>query len=181
MVIKVHDALRLVVLVVGGIHHMTVPERVVGDDESPRPQDAHHHLVALDIRALVAIDERHVELYSEFRGLRQRVADDELDTVGHLRALDPGPREVLHLVVDLERVEPSALRQTLRHRDGAIAAERPHFEHPLWLYHLHQHLQQSSLQVSAGHPSVNRVHVRRPPQPVQILRLRLRVPPHVVL
>ena len=82
MVIEVHDALRLVVLVVGGIHHMSVPERVVGDDESAWTKDAEHHLVAVGIGALVAVDERHVELYAELGCLREGVADDELNLVG---------------------------------------------------------------------------------------------------
>ena len=160
---------------------MTVPERVVCQDEAPRPQDTHHHLVALAVGPLVAVDEGHVEGDTKFGGLRQRIADDKLNLVCHLRAFDPGTCEVLHLVVDLERVEPSALRQSLRHRDGTVAAECSHFEHPLWLDHLHQHLQQPALQVSAGHPSMNGSDVRCPPQPVQVLRLCLCMPQHILI
>ena len=133
------------VVVVGVVHHVTVPERIVSEDETSRPQNRKHHLVALAIRPLVTVDERQIERDAQLRSLLQRIADDELDLVCHSRTLNPRTREILHFIVDFERVEPSVLRQSLGHRDSAVAAERPHFEDPFRLDHLHQHLQQPPL------------------------------------
>ena len=105
---------------------MAVPQGIVGNDEAAWTQNADHHVVTLHIGTLVAIDEGHVELYAETRCFCHGVADDEGHLVGYGRLLYPRPRKVLHLVVDLERIEMSVVRQSLSHRDGRIAAERTH-------------------------------------------------------
>ena len=171
MVVEPQDALCLLVVVVGLVYHMTVPQRIVGDDIAARPQHRHHHVVALAVGALVAVDEGHVERHAQSRCLGQRVADDERDLVGHGRLLNPRAGKVLHLVVHLKRVEPSAVRQSLCHGYGGVAAERSHLEDGLRTYHLDQHLQQPSLQVVAGHPAVDGVDVGGPPKPVQVVGL----------
>ena len=62
-------------------------------------------------------------------------------------------------------------RQPFGHRERRVAAERPHLQDVSRTEHLHQHLQQPSLQVAAHHPSVDGVDVRSPPEPVQVLWL----------
>ena len=150
-------------MIVAVVHHVAVPKRIVGEDESARSEYAHHHLVAVAVGTLVAIHKRHIEGDAEFWGLLKCIADDKLNLVGHLRALYPRACEVFHLIVDLEGIELSVVRKTLCHRDGAVAAEGAYLKDMLRLYHPNEHLEQSSLNVPTGHPSVDGVHVRRPP------------------
>ena len=152
---------------------MAVPQRIVSHDETALFYDRHRHFVDLDVAPLVAVDEGHVERDTQPRRLLDGVADGKRDAVGPRRPVDPRPREVLQLVVHLERPNMSALRQPLGQAQGAVAAERAHLEHPLRAYHPDQHAQQPSLLVPAGHAAVEQSQVRGPPQPVQIVRLRI--------
>ena len=56
-VIECSDALSLMVTVVGWVDDVPVPQRIVCQNISARIQNLHHHLVCLDIGALVAIHE----------------------------------------------------------------------------------------------------------------------------
>ena len=161
-------------------HDLTVPERIVGEDETTRAEDGQHHLITVAIGALVAIDEGHVELDAEFRSLNECIANDELYLVGHGGAFDPGTREVLHLVVDLKGVEPSAVVEALCHGDGTVTAERADFKDRGGTYHPDEHLQQATLQVSAGHTAMNRMDVRGAPETIKVVGFRLRVAQDVI-
>ena len=175
MVIKATYALCLVVTVVGWVCHVSVPQRVVCQDESAWTQYLEHHLVGLYIGALVAIDEGHIKLQSQFWCLLDGIADDELYLIGHGRALYPRTCEVLLLIVDLEGIDLVAFLQSLGHAECAVATECAHLQDAPGTYHLYQHLQQSSLQVSAGHSSVQHIDVGGAPQTIQIVGLRLYV------
>ena len=167
-------------MIVGVIYHVAIPKRIIGEDESTGTQDRQHHLIALAIGALVAIDEGHIKLDAEFWRFGEGIADDELNLVGHWGTFDPRPCEILHLVVDLKGVEPSALIETLCHGDGTVAAERADFEDRGGTYHPDEHLQQATLQMSAGHTAMDSVDVRGTPETVEVVGFRLRVAQDVI-
>ena len=160
---------------------MAVPKRVVGEDETAGAQQVESHLVSVDVSALVAVYERHVELHAEFRGFRQCVADDEAYAVGHGRAFNPRPGEVLQLVVYLVGVHHSATFKALSQAYCAVSAERPHLKYVLGAYHAHEHLQQPALQVAAGHAPVQQVYVGGAPQAVEVVALRVGMGKDIIL
>ena len=160
---------------------MSVPEGIVSQYKTAWSEDGEHHLVALAVGTFVTVDKGHIKFYAKFRGFRQRITDNEVDLVCYSRTFYPWTGEILHLVVDLKGVESSAFLQAFCHRDGTVTAERSYFEDGLWTDHLHQHLQESPLQVPTGHPSVDGADVRGPPQPVEILWFRLRMRQYILL
>ena len=160
-------------MVIGMVNNMTIPECVIGQDKAARAHHTEGHLIGGQVCALVAVDEGHVEGDAEAWRLGDSVADDELDTVGHVRAFYPWTGEVFQFVVDLEGVDFAAWFQTLSHADGAIAAEGTHLKDILWAYHAHQHLQQPSLQVSTGHAPTQQMDVGGAVEPVEIVALRV--------
>ena len=62
MVVEALDALRLMVVIVLMVHHMTIPQGIVSHDETAGIELLHRHLVGFYIGAFVAVDEHHVEL-----------------------------------------------------------------------------------------------------------------------
>ena len=155
------------------IHDMTIPERIVSQDKTTRSQNTHHHLVGLPVSALVTIDERHIEQDAEFGRLRQRITDEERDLVCHRRALYPRTSKILHLVINLKGVEMTIALKTFRHGNGAISTESTNLQDILRTDHPYKHLQQPSLQMTACHPTMDGVDVRRPKESVEIITLRV--------
>jgi len=180
IVVECLNALCLAVVIVGMINHMAIPERIVGKDEASWAEDRQHHLITVAVGTLVAIDEGHIELNAELWRFDEGIANDELYLVGHWGTLDPRPCEVLHLVVDLEGVKSSALVKTLCHGDGTIATERADLEDRCGTYHPDEHLQQATLQVSAGHTTMDGVDVRGTPETVEVVGFRLRVTQDII-
>ena len=162
------------------INHMTIPERIVGEDETTGTENGKHHLIAFAVGALVAIYEGHVELDTELRCLNEGITDDELDLISHRRAFNPGTSKILHLVVDLKGVESSAFIEALSHGDGTITAERTDLKDRSRTYHSNEHLQQTALQMSAGHPAMDGVDVRGAPETIKVVGFRLRVAQDVI-
>ena len=97
---------------------MTVPKRVVGQYETAGAHHAQCHLVGFQIGTLVAVDERHVELYSQFGSLRDGIADDEVDALAIGSVFQPLSRKILHFIVDFESPHPAVILQSLGHADG---------------------------------------------------------------
>src|SRR3712207_4762162 len=95
----------------------------------------------------------------------------------------PRTGEVFHLIVYLERVEPALhIRllgfqglESLGQAEGRIARESSHLEDIAGPCHLHKHLQQPSLQMAAGHASVDGMDVGGPIKAVQIVTLGVAV------
>ena len=161
------------VMIVGRVYHMAVPQGIVRQDETALAQHAQRHLVGLHVVSLVAVNECHVENDAQLGGFLYGIAYAEVYLVGHVAALYPRTGKVFHLVVYLESVELAVFGQSLGQANGTITAKSPHLEHMLWANHLHQHAQQSALYVSAGHAPVDGVDIRGAPQPIQIVALRL--------
>ena len=172
--------MRLGVAAVCRVYHMSVPQGVVGNDESLGASHGERHLVYWNVCALVAVDESHVERYSQSWCLGESVANGQLYLVGNLRPFYPFACEVLQFVVYLEGMHHAALLQSFCHADGAIAAEGAHFEDVLGSYHLHEHFQQPSLQVPACHAPCQQVYVCCPVQAVQVFSFWLYVLQDVV-
>ena len=160
---------------------MTVPQRVVGKDESAGSHHAQRHFVGVEVGSLVSVDESHVECDAELRCFGDGIADDELYLVCHGRPFNPRPREVLLFVVDFKRIYLTAMLQSLGQADGTVAAERSHFENVLRTNHVDKHLQQAPLQVSAGHASAQEVNVRGAVEPVEVVAFRVDVVQDVLL
>ena len=158
---------------------MSVPQGVVGNDESSWAHHSKRHLVGLYVSAFVAIDESHVESHSEPWSFRYGIANDKLYLVGDIGTLNPRSCEVFLFVVYLESIEFCALFKSFSHADGTVSTKGSHLQDILWSHHLHQHFQQSSLQVSACHASVQQLYVRCPVEPVEIVALRINVLQHV--
>ena len=129
VVVECLYAAGLAVVVVGRVYHVAVPQRVVGDDVTAVADDGQQGVVGLPVGALVAVYEGHVKLYAQAGSLYIGIAYAELDAVGHGRALYPRPGKVLHLIVYLVGPHGATFFQTLCHADGAVAAERAHFEY----------------------------------------------------
>lgn len=179
-VVEVFDAGSLAVAALGHFEHMAVPQRVVSKDEAAGTEHGQRHFVRLDICALVAVDESHVELYAQFWCLLYGVANDKAYLVGHGRVFNPRTREVFLLVVYLVCVHHSAFFQSFGHAYSTVSAERSHLKDILRTYHPHQHLQQPALQVSARHASAQQVNVSGTPQSVKIVALRVDMGQNVV-
>ena len=64
VVVEASYAYGLMVVVVGGVCDVSVPQRVVGKDEGSLVHQGQDVLVSLHVRALVAVDEGHVEHYA---------------------------------------------------------------------------------------------------------------------
>lgn len=172
-VVEGTNALGLVVMVVGGVYHVAVPQGIVRQDETALAQHAQRHLVGLHVVPLVTVYECHIENDSQFGSFLYGVAYAEVYLVGHVAALYPRTGKVFHLVVYLESVELAVFGQSLGQAYSTVTAESPHLENVLWASHLHQHAQQSALYVSAGHAPVDGVDIGGAPQPIQIFALRL--------
>ena len=64
VVVEASYAYGLMVVVVGGVGDVSVLQRVVGKDEGSLVHQGQDVLVSLHVRALVAVDEGHVEHYA---------------------------------------------------------------------------------------------------------------------
>ena len=148
---------------------MTIPQRVVGHDKTTLPEHRESHLVGFNIRSFVAINENEVESDAQTWGLGDGIADDKAYFVGHSTAFYPRTSEIFLLVVNLEGIQKSVIWQSFGQANGTISAERTHFEHAFGLRHLHKHLQQTALQVSAGHAPVQRMQVGGSVKTIQVV------------
>ena len=83
-VIECSDALGLMVTVVGWVVDVPVPQRIVCQNLSARIQNLHHHLVCLDIGALVAIHESQVKHHPQFGCFFVGIANTEINLVGNI-------------------------------------------------------------------------------------------------
>ena len=180
MVVETANALRLAVVVVGRIGDVTVPERIVGEEKTTVFQQGKHRLVGLDIVAFVAVDEGQIEVEIEFRCLGDGIANQKSDSVAISRIFEPFSRKILHFIVDFVGPEVSTVGQSLGHAKCRIAAERADFEHTLRSNHLHEHFQQSTLQMPTDHVAMQRVKVRGTPEFVQIFGFWLGVAENVI-
>ena len=165
------NAVRLLVVIIGAVDHMAVPQRVVGHDHAAGVHERQNVFIGLEICAFVAIEERHVEGHAELWCQQVSVADGERYLVGIGRVFDPWTGEIFHLVVYLEGVEHGAVFQSLGHAQRTVAAERAYLQNVFGTHHLHEHLQESSLKVSARHSAVYGVYVCRAIQAVEIVAL----------
>ena len=168
MIVKTAYSLGLLVMIVGGIGYMTVPQSVIGKYESTWSHKLKHHLVSLDICALVAINKCHIKLYTKLRSLNIGITNAKLNMFGYRRALKPRTGKVFHLVVYLKRpyltnniiiasplctIDTLALlartlcnlSQSFSHTYSTIARKCAHFKDVLWTYHLDKHLEQTAL------------------------------------
>ena len=190
MVVEAAYAFGLVVAFVVGVDDVAVPERVVGKDEAARANQREEGLVGFDVGALVAVEESQVEGQSESRGFLVGIADDERDAVGVGRIFDPRSSKILHFIVLFEGpqvgiahvlgVLVSQAGQPFGHAQGRVAAERADLEDALGAYHRHEHLQQSSLQVAAGHVAMEGADIGVAPEPIEIVGLWRGMFAHVV-
>ena len=94
--------MRLLVAVVFGVCHVTIPQGVVGKDKGTWSHKGQEGFVGLDIGALVAIQECHIKLHSEFPCLLLGISYDKLHMVCPGRFLYPLAGEGLLLIVDFE-------------------------------------------------------------------------------
>ena len=156
-------------MVVGRVDDVPVPQGIVGKDVSAGPDDGQNLFIDFCVGTLVAVDESHIEHNPEFWGFFGGITDAEVDPAGHRRPLDPRSCEVLHLIVDFIGIEFPVLFQSFGHADGRIAAECPHLEDVLGVYHVDEHLQKPSLKMSACHSSVNSVDVRCTIEAIEVI------------
>lgn len=180
VIVEATDACRLLVFGVCRIHDMPVPKGVVGDDEAPVVGDPVCHFVTFDIRTFVAVDEHHVEGDAQTRSFGHGIANEKGDSVGIGRLFNPRTREFLLFVVDFEGPQVSAAVQSFCHAEGGVAAEGTHLKDILGTCHLHQHLQQPSLQMPACHASVEQMHIGGTIEAVEIVVFRIDVVEHIL-
>src|SRR5574344_861606 len=169
------------VVIVFMFHYMSVPKSIVGEDKSPRTKYLQHHLIGLDVCALVTINESHVEGHPQFWGFDDGISNDKLYLICNRRTLNPGTGEVFHLVVYLKGIYLTALVKSFSQTDGTISTECAHLKHVFRSHHLHQHLKQSSLQMSACHPSMQRVDIGGAIKSIEIFPLGRTMLPNVTL
>ena len=150
-VVEFLDADGLRVGVVRFFEHMPVPQGVVGNDVAAGMHLLQNHLVVFHIETLVSVDKGQVEHNVHIGHHLQGISDIKPDFIGIRRIFQPWTGEVFLLVVDLESVEHGSLFQTFCQTERRISAVSTYLKHLLRTYHLHEHLQHSSLQVARSH------------------------------
>ena len=182
MVVELTYGDSLPVAVILCLHHMSVPQCVVSEDERSGRHDRQEGLDGVYVCPLVSVDECHIECYAMLMGCRwcgcYGVCYAECDAVGPWRLFYPWACEGFLLVVYLEGVEMAMLPvmppdsfQTLGEAEGGVAGECPHLDDILWACHDDEHAQEASLEASARHAPVEHVYVCGPPQAVEIFGL----------
>ena len=74
-----------------------------------------------------------------------------------------------------------AVVKSFRQTEGRIAGECAHLDDVLRALHLDEHLEESALQVSACHASVEQAHVGVAVEAVEIVRLSVGMAAHIVV
>ena len=171
VVVEEADAAGLWVAVVCGVDDVAVPKGVVGEDEAAGTEQGEDGLVGLDVCALVAVDEGHIEGYAQTRGFTVGVADDELNAVGDVGVFYPRAGEVFLFVVDFEGIDAAAGFEALGHADGTVAGECPDFKYVAGTYHADEHPEQTALKMAAGHAAVEQMDVGRTAEAVEVAAL----------
>lgn len=174
-VVEGTNAFGLVVTVVGWIDDVPIPQGIVGKDITAGIQDAHYHLIGLDVGALVAIYKSHVEHNSQFGCFHVGITYAEIYLVGYTGSLYPWSGEIFHLVIDFKGIEFAAFLQTLGQTDGAVTAEGSYFQDVLGTNHFYQHFEQSALDMTARHATVNRMDISGAVKAVEVIAFWLHV------
>ena len=81
------------------------------------------------------------------------------------------PDEILHLVIDLDRMHQGPLFQNLRHTKSSITGIGTDLQHPLGAHHPTEQLQQSPLQMAGKHTRTKEVDIGIPIQRLQQVSL----------
>ena len=81
----------------------------------------------------------------------------------------------------LRNVEMPVIVEPFGEAQGGIAGECAHFDDVFRALHLDEHLEQSALQVSACHASVEQSHISVAVEAVEIFRFGIGVTAHVVV
>ena len=115
IVVESFNALGLWVSVVSVVHHMTIPQGVVCEDESAWLENVEHHLIGLSVGTLVTIDERHVEGDAQTGRLSDSVTNEKGNLIGDRRLFYPWTGEILLFIVNFKSIEVSSFIQTLGH------------------------------------------------------------------
>ena len=68
--------------------------------------------------------------------------------------------EILHLIIDLDRMDPAIRRHALRHTQCRISRISPDLQDSLGRKHTTEHFQDPTLQMPRQHTGPQQVHVR---------------------
>ena len=161
--------------------HPSIPQRVVHQHETALLHARKQHFVVLQISPLVRIHKSHVPLYIHLRHQIHGVANVQMDTVGIFAVLEPRTHKVFHLVKDLERMKFGSGLESLGHAQRAVTAERAQLHYHVRCNHLHQHLQQTALQMAACHLSVSQPQLGIAPKGVKVFALCVNVVQYVLV
>ena len=161
--------------------HMTIPERVVGQDVTPWIEVLKREFVVVLIETLVSINKDEVVAETQPRNDLQGIAYVEGNLLSVRRVLQPGTGKVLLLIIDFYRVEVSLWGQTFSQAECAVTTVSAYFEHSVGANHLGKHLQDAPLQVSAGHATIEQVQVGSPVETVQVVTFGVDVCPDVII
>ena len=108
-VIKGEDAVCLGITLCFGIHHLSCPQRVVGDDETAWVQVLHHQVIVFDILALVGIDEHEVVTLAQCGDNVTRIADVEPYALAIRGKCQVFADEVFLLVIDFDGIDAAVV------------------------------------------------------------------------
>ena len=142
LVVESADALRLDVTLTGP--NLPVPEYVVRDDITAAPDFVAQQMQVFAVLLLGRVDIYQVVNLIQCGNDLAGIAENQPDAPFEACACKSFADEVFKLVVDLDRVEPSARRKPAGQADGRIAGKRAELEDAGWLHHAGECLQQAA-------------------------------------
>ncbi len=141
--------------------HLAVPQNVVGQNERAACDisSVEQHVVIGRVLALVAVDEDQIVDSAQPRHYIQCRAYMLYDLASVRRAVEERGGHLLQLVVDLARVDHTALVEACGHRQCRVARESADFENAPRAKHAHDHFQQPALHVPRDHARIEHAKI----------------------
>ena len=146
------------------LHHMTVPQRVVGKNQAAGTHHRENKVEVFRIQPLVGIDKNKVEGFTERRDNIEGIAEMHPYLILMGRLFQVFHDEVFHFVVDLKRMDQSPFFQPFRHTKSSISCISTDLKHTAGTKHPAKHLEYPPLQMPRQHSRTKQVHIRIPVQ-----------------
>ena len=150
------------------VGHVSVPERVVGEQHRAAVRVGHEQFVVFCVLALVSVDEGGVDAEIHRRQQFEHVAHVHLYPCLVGGVFKPGAGKHFLLVVYLERHHLAAFVHARCHGQSRVARVSADLHHRPGVYHLHERAEQLALQMSRGHARAQQVEVRGAVEPLQV-------------
>ena len=104
-VIELSDTNRLMVVVVGWVNDVPIPQCIVSEDIATRTDDGQQLLIYLRIITLVTMTKAISNRIPNFGASSAASPNTKVYLVGNWRPFNPRTGEILHLVIDFKGIE----------------------------------------------------------------------------